>query len=67
MFLFDPKLSSAVEVSQAPPKEAEPPIAGPLSPELLDKMHRYWQAANFLTVGQIYLQENPLLLSLIHI
>jgi xylulose-5-phosphate/fructose-6-phosphate phosphoketolase len=61
MFLFDPKLSSAVEVSQAPPKEAEPPIAGPLSPELLDKMHRYWQAANFLTVGQIYLQENPLL------
>jgi xylulose-5-phosphate/fructose-6-phosphate phosphoketolase len=24
-------------------------------------MHRYWQAANYLTVGQIYLQANPLL------
>ena len=28
---------------------------------LLNKMHRYWQAANYLTVGQIYLRENPLL------
>lgn len=24
-------------------------------------MHRYWNAANYLTVGQIYLQDNPLL------
>ena len=24
-------------------------------------MQRYWQAANYLTIGQIYLQENPLL------
>ncbi|MGI8405903.1 MAG: phosphoketolase, partial [Thermomicrobiales bacterium] len=24
-------------------------------------MHRYWQAANYLTIGQIYLWENPLL------
>ena len=24
-------------------------------------MHRYWQAANYLTVGQIYLLDNPLL------
>ncbi len=32
-----------------------------LSPELLDKMHAYWRAANYLTVGQIYLQDNPLL------
>lgn len=27
----------------------------------LDLMHRYWCAANYLTVGQIYLKENPLL------
>jgi xylulose-5-phosphate/fructose-6-phosphate phosphoketolase len=27
----------------------------------LENMHRYWQAANYLTIGQIYLQENPLL------
>ena len=24
-------------------------------------MQRYWQAANYLTVGQIYLRDNPLL------
>ena len=27
----------------------------------LNNMHRYWQAANYLTIGQIYLQDNPLL------
>jgi xylulose-5-phosphate/fructose-6-phosphate phosphoketolase len=32
-----------------------------LSPELLEKMDAYWRAANYLTVGQIYLQDNPLL------
>jgi xylulose-5-phosphate/fructose-6-phosphate phosphoketolase len=34
---------------------------GPLSPELLDKMNAYWRAANYLSVGQIYLKDNPLL------
>lgn len=34
---------------------------GPLSEEVLARIHRYWQAANYLTVGQIYLQANPLL------
>ncbi|GGE79326.1 phosphoketolase family protein [Massilia psychrophila] len=28
---------------------------------LLDNMHAYWQAANYLSVGQIYLQDNALL------
>ena len=32
-----------------------------VSPELLAKMHEYWHAANYLTVGQIYLKDNPLL------
>jgi len=27
----------------------------------LNLMDRYWKAANYLTVGQIYLQDNPLL------
>ena len=36
-------------------------MAQPLSPELLEKMHAYWRAANYLSVGQIYLQDNPLL------
>jgi len=32
-----------------------------LSPELLHKMDAYWRAANYLSVGQIYLYNNPLL------
>jgi xylulose-5-phosphate/fructose-6-phosphate phosphoketolase len=32
-----------------------------LSPGLLEKMHAYWRAANYLSVGQIYLQDIPLL------
>jgi len=28
---------------------------------MLDKMNRYWRAANYLCIGQIYLFENPLL------
>jgi xylulose-5-phosphate/fructose-6-phosphate phosphoketolase len=32
-----------------------------LSPEQLTQMLRYWDAANYLTVAQIYLLENPLL------
>ena len=35
--------------------------AGPLSPEMLAKMDAYWRAANYLSVGQIYLKDNPLL------
>ena len=33
----------------------------PLSPEELRKTHAYWRAANYLSVGQIYLYANPLL------
>ena len=33
----------------------------PLSPETLDRMHSYWNAANYLSAGQIYLSSNPLL------
>ena len=32
-----------------------------LAPDLLHKMHAWWRAANYLSVGQIYLQDNPLL------
>jgi len=37
------------------------PSKGPLSPDVLDKMNAYWRAANYLSVGQIYLKDNPLL------
>src|SRR5512144_2236687 len=33
----------------------------PLEPELLRNMNAYWRAANYLSVGQIYLLDNPLL------
>jgi xylulose-5-phosphate/fructose-6-phosphate phosphoketolase len=32
-----------------------------LSQRELDAMHAYWRAANYLSVGQIYLYDNPLL------
>ncbi|GIE87321.1 phosphoketolase family protein [Actinoplanes regularis] len=56
MYTFDTTLSSAVSTGDG--RQAAP---GPLDPETLDRMLRYWHAANYLTVAQIYLQENPLL------
>lgn len=41
-----------------------------LSPAMLDQMDAYWRAANYLSVGQLYLYDNPLLrepLSLAHV
>jgi xylulose-5-phosphate/fructose-6-phosphate phosphoketolase len=37
------------------------PNTNTLSPELLRKIDAYWRAANYLSVGQIYLYDNPLL------
>ncbi len=34
---------------------------GPLSADRLARMDAYWRAANYLSVGQIYLKDNPLL------
>jgi xylulose-5-phosphate/fructose-6-phosphate phosphoketolase len=36
-------------------------MEGPLSQTELDLMHAYWRACNYLAVGMIYLQDNPLL------
>jgi xylulose-5-phosphate/fructose-6-phosphate phosphoketolase len=35
--------------------------AGPLAPDELRRIDAYWRAANYLSVGQIYLLDNPLL------
>jgi xylulose-5-phosphate/fructose-6-phosphate phosphoketolase len=35
--------------------------AGPLAPDELRRTDAYWRAANYLSVGQIYLLDNPLL------
>jgi xylulose-5-phosphate/fructose-6-phosphate phosphoketolase len=50
-------MASATVTGPARPSESE----RPLSEEELRKMHAYWRAANYLSVGQIYLYANPLL------
>jgi phosphoketolase len=48
----------------------EIPMPDTLSPDLAEKMHAYWRSANYLSVGQVYLKDNPLLevpLTLAHI
>ena len=42
--------SATTEIKRAAAKPE-----GPLSPDLLEKMNAYWRAANYLSVGQIYL------------
>ena len=41
--------------------DTELPISGPLAKEEIQRMDAYWRAANYLSVGQIYLLDNPLL------
>src|SRR5271154_5665068 len=52
-------------VQTAPPpviqKSQSQDRSGPLDPEQVRKINAYWRAANYLSVGQIYLCENPLL------
>jgi len=40
---------------------SQTPAQGPLSPDQLQKINAYFRAANYLSVGQIYLKDNPLL------
>src|SRR5213596_2122326 len=49
------KATSAYETARSTIKGA------PLSRDELDKIDAYWRAANYLSVGQIYLYDNPLL------
>jgi len=45
-----------MDISPSPTSTLSMPIA-----EELDLMHAWWRAANYLSVGQIYLLDNPLL------
>ncbi|HEX3449809.1 MAG TPA: phosphoketolase family protein [Isosphaeraceae bacterium] len=40
---------------------ADAAVEAPLDPDVLRNMDAYWRAANYLSVGQIYLFDNPLL------
>src|SRR6202011_2939724 len=46
---------------QTGPRPAAALAEGPLNEDELKKLHAYWRAANYLSVGQIYLLNNPLL------
>jgi xylulose-5-phosphate/fructose-6-phosphate phosphoketolase len=53
--------SVSPHVAKQQPPVPQTHMCGSLSPDLLQKMHAYWRAANYISVGQIYLQDNPLL------
>ncbi len=53
-------LGNGAHARVAPAPEG-PKAGGPLTDELLQRMNAYWRAANYLSVGQIYLYNNPLL------
>ena len=50
---------AAIKDKASAPAEQTPQT--PLSPEEMRAMHAYWRACNYLSVGMIYLQDNPLL------
>ena len=45
----------------AGPRAKQAATEDALTPEELDRMDAYWRAANYISVGQIYLLDNPLL------
>lgn len=63
MYHFNSTLSSAEQSDAESATQPERPgsEAGPLDADLLSRLHRYWNAANYLCVGQIYLKANALL------
>jgi xylulose-5-phosphate/fructose-6-phosphate phosphoketolase len=66
---FDARISSAVRKVRGRSTKSgattahrqQKAVDGPLSPAQLEQIDRYWHAANYLTVAQIYLLDNPLL------
>jgi len=54
--------ASAARDSLSAYGKARSTVAGsPLNAEALRKTHAYWRACNYLSLGMIYLQDNPLL------
>jgi xylulose-5-phosphate/fructose-6-phosphate phosphoketolase len=49
------------ERQESRPQPPRTKSGGPLNPDLLKRIDAYWRAANYLSVGQIYLLDNPLL------
>src|SRR4029077_16478285 len=57
----DPRRRRDPSADQCNPSAHPAPMNQPLAPSLLQKMNAWWRAANYLSVGQIYLMDNPLL------
>src|SRR5215471_15211330 len=56
-----PMAPVTTDVKRKPGDGSKAAAAGPLSAEELRKMDAYFRALNYLSVGQIYLLDNPLL------
>jgi xylulose-5-phosphate/fructose-6-phosphate phosphoketolase len=50
-----------MQTTELPPSSIHAEGLTPLSRDELARIHAYWRAANYLSVGQIYLMDNPLL------
>ncbi len=61
---MSPKSSPTSTSPQWPTRSATGAVT--LDEQSLDRIHRWWRAANYLSVGQIYLLENPLLREPLH-
>ena len=55
-------MSNSISETKRPTRPTGTPLpTGPLTSDELRRMDAYWRASNYLSVGQIYLMDNPLL------
>ncbi|MGC0141682.1 phosphoketolase family protein [Pseudactinotalea sp. Z1732] len=54
-------MGTTAETSRPPAAPAWPRSTTEVNEDSLNTLHRWWRAANYLSVGQIYLMANPLL------
>ena len=54
-------MPNRVKSGRAHPRRSQPRTPRTLAPDALRRVDAYWRAANYLSVGQIYLMDNPLL------
>src|SRR5580700_3449950 len=53
--------TASTTVKRKPQDDSKPAALTPLSADELRTMDAYWRASNYLSIGQIYLLDNPLL------
>ena len=54
-------MTTGIETKRKPPARRAAAETGTLSADELQKLDALWRASNYLSVGQIYLLDNPLL------